>query len=181
MDNCGENIKLVQQAQGVEWRLLIKFEFTAQDTPQQNYLAEIALYCAGDLARAMRARAIMARASIPLKHRYQLFPNTIWTADQLHSLTVITINDKMATQYKHFRDAIPQSAHHLCTWGEMGVIKLQDLSIPKLQIVGWYICLLGIVKTTQGIVMKCGTRTQGNYMLPEMSFGWVRCTFPNQI
>ena len=29
LDNGRENIKLVQQAQGVEWRLPIKFEFTA--------------------------------------------------------------------------------------------------------------------------------------------------------
>jgi hypothetical protein len=65
LDNSGENIKLVQQAQGVEWRLPIEFKLMAQDMLQQNYLAEIALYCAGDLARA-----IMARANIPLKCRY---------------------------------------------------------------------------------------------------------------
>ena len=42
-DNAGENKKLKERADGVDWKLNIQFEFTARNTPQQNHLAELGL------------------------------------------------------------------------------------------------------------------------------------------
>jgi hypothetical protein len=41
MVNGRENLKLKKRAQSNNWKLGIKFEKTAHDTPQQNRLAEI--------------------------------------------------------------------------------------------------------------------------------------------
>jgi hypothetical protein len=43
MDNGGENLKLEKRAQSNNWKLGITFEKTAQDTPQQNGLAEMGI------------------------------------------------------------------------------------------------------------------------------------------
>jgi hypothetical protein len=41
MDNAGENVKLVKRAHSADWKLPIKPEYTARDTPQQNSKAEV--------------------------------------------------------------------------------------------------------------------------------------------
>jgi hypothetical protein len=41
LDNAGENKLLQQRSQSADWKLNMKFEFTACDTPQQNHLAEL--------------------------------------------------------------------------------------------------------------------------------------------
>jgi hypothetical protein len=41
LDNAGENKLLQQRSQSADWKLNIKFEFTARDFPQQNHLAEL--------------------------------------------------------------------------------------------------------------------------------------------
>jgi hypothetical protein len=54
--------KLLQQrSQSADWKLNIKFEFTARDTPQQNHLAEL-----GFAHLANYGRALMARANVPM-------------------------------------------------------------------------------------------------------------------
>ena len=40
-DNGGENKALQKKIDSTEWNLGIKFEYTARNTPQQNYLAEL--------------------------------------------------------------------------------------------------------------------------------------------
>jgi len=42
LDNAGENKLLKTRSESSDWKLCIKFEFTARDTPQQNHLAELA-------------------------------------------------------------------------------------------------------------------------------------------
>lgn len=42
-DNGGENQKLKERCDSAEWKMGIKFEFTARNTPQQNHLAELGL------------------------------------------------------------------------------------------------------------------------------------------
>jgi hypothetical protein len=38
LDNAGENIGLQKRSDSADWKLNIKFEYTAADTPQQNHL-----------------------------------------------------------------------------------------------------------------------------------------------
>jgi hypothetical protein len=61
LDNAGENKLLQQRSQSADWKLNIKFEFTARDTPQQNLLAEL-----GFAHLANYGRALMARANVPM-------------------------------------------------------------------------------------------------------------------
>jgi hypothetical protein len=37
LDNAGENTKLKECSESADWKLDIEYEFTAQDTPQQNH------------------------------------------------------------------------------------------------------------------------------------------------
>jgi hypothetical protein len=40
MDNTGKNAALQERSDSSNWKLGIDFEYTAQNPPQQNYLAE---------------------------------------------------------------------------------------------------------------------------------------------
>eukprot|EP00957_Ditylum_brightwellii_P065645 4979010-Ditylum_brightwellii.AAC.1 len=40
-DNAGESKALEKRSASADWKLGIEFEFTAQDTPQQNSLVEV--------------------------------------------------------------------------------------------------------------------------------------------
>jgi hypothetical protein len=41
LDNAGENKKLQKRCESSDWKLGIKFEYTAHATPQQNSLSEV--------------------------------------------------------------------------------------------------------------------------------------------
>ena len=60
MDNAGENTKLAKRAHSSDWKMKIKFELTARNTPQQNHLAEL-----GFVTIMNRAKAMMIAANIP--------------------------------------------------------------------------------------------------------------------
>lgn len=71
-DSGGENIKLEKELNGEKWKLGVKFEHTARDTPQQNSIVEKGfdtLYC--------RGRAMMSLAKMPLKLRYVFFQRSV--------------------------------------------------------------------------------------------------------
>eukprot|EP00957_Ditylum_brightwellii_P031781 2410183-Ditylum_brightwellii.AAC.1 len=61
-DNAGENLLLQKQANSAAWKLNIKFEYTARDTPQQNSLAEVGLAILSN-----RGRAMMIAANVPME------------------------------------------------------------------------------------------------------------------
>jgi hypothetical protein len=63
-DNAGENQKLEQRLQGADWKLQVKMQYTATDTPQQNALVE--LKCTYLIAKA---RAAMHAAGVPKERR----------------------------------------------------------------------------------------------------------------
>jgi hypothetical protein len=51
-DNAGENKKLEQQLHSADWKLQVKMEYRAADTPQQNALVELKIYYLAAKARA---------------------------------------------------------------------------------------------------------------------------------
>ncbi len=70
----------------------VDFEFTSQDAPQHNYLAELAFpYLAGN------ARAMMGTAYIPDDVCGKMAIEAIKCATQLDCLRVITVQDKTGT------------------------------------------------------------------------------------
>jgi hypothetical protein len=62
MDNAGENVKLQQRMASSDWKLPIKVEFTARNTPQQNSLAETAF-----TTMTGRAKALFNAAMVPIQ------------------------------------------------------------------------------------------------------------------
>ena len=109
LDNAGENVKLQKRCASADWKLGdIDFEYTARDTPQQNHLAEL-----GFAVLANRGRAMMAKANIPLKIRYKVFPDCFETATKLDGLTPVTIDGKTATRFEHWYGKNPEWSKHL--------------------------------------------------------------------
>ncbi len=59
-DNAGENKKLEKRLQSADWKLPVKMEYTAANTPQQNALVEVKL-----TYLVAKARAAMHAAEVP--------------------------------------------------------------------------------------------------------------------
>jgi hypothetical protein len=58
-DNAGENKKLEKRLQSTDWKLQVKIEYTAANTPQQNALVEVKFtYLAAKAMAAMHAVAV---------------------------------------------------------------------------------------------------------------------------
>jgi hypothetical protein len=126
-DNAGENIALHNQRVSSDWKLGIKFEYTAQNTPQQNHLAE-----QGFAHIAKLGRALMNHANVPLNWRFKRFAKAFKTATLLDGLRVITLDGVIDTRYKHWCGTNPKFIKHLCTWGEVGTVNLKEIRTPKI-------------------------------------------------
>ena len=126
-DNAGENRKLEERINGVDWKLNVEFEYTARDTPQQNHLAELAF-----ATIANRGRAMMHRAHLPMELRYKLFPKAFGAATVLDWLMPIELDGILKTRYEHFKGAKPKFVNHLRIWGEAGTVKLKTKRTPKI-------------------------------------------------
>jgi hypothetical protein len=63
-DNSGENKKLEKRLQSADWKLQVKMEYTAADTPQQNALVEVKF-----IYLVAKARAVMHAAGVPRERR----------------------------------------------------------------------------------------------------------------
>jgi hypothetical protein len=86
-DNAGENEKLEKRLHSADWKLPVKIEYTAANTPQQNALVEVKF-----TYLASKARAAMHAAEVPRNRRLELFPEVIMTMTKLDWLKLITIN-----------------------------------------------------------------------------------------
>jgi hypothetical protein len=118
---------LQQRSQSADWKLNIKFEFTARDTPQQNHHAEL-----GFAHLANYGRALMARANVPMNIRYKVFTKAFKTATLLDGLTVITIGNREAPRYEHWCGKNPEFSQYLRTWGEVGMVKVKTDATPRI-------------------------------------------------
>ena len=59
-DNASENKILESRCSSADWKLNIKFEYTARNMPQQNHLVEV-----GFATIAGQGRAMMSHANLP--------------------------------------------------------------------------------------------------------------------
>jgi hypothetical protein len=105
----------------------IKFEFTGQDTPQRNYLAEVEL-----ATIASRGRAIMSAAAIP-KELCQIFwREAFQTSTYSDGLVLVEIDGVLKTRFEHWEGTLPRFLRYLRKWGESGVLKLRTSTTPKI-------------------------------------------------
>jgi hypothetical protein len=86
-DNAGNNEKRKKRLQSADWKLQVKMEYTAADTPQQNALVKLKF-----TFLAVKARAAMHAAGVPRERRLEFFPEVIMTMTNLDWLKLITIN-----------------------------------------------------------------------------------------
>ena len=90
MDNAGENRQLVERLNSKDWKLHPSIEYTAHDTPQHNYLAEVAI-----ATIAKHARAMMINANILEHYRYLIQHKAMETAAKLDGLICKQIDGVM--------------------------------------------------------------------------------------
>ena len=128
MDNAGENVKLKNRMESKDWKLPIKVEFTARNTPQANSHAETSF-----TTIAGRAKALQECANIPSHYRHMLFPYAAHTATKLDGLCAVNVDGKMATRYVHQMGANPGWVKNFHTWGEAGTVSLKEGKHPKMK------------------------------------------------
>ena len=149
LDNAGENILLQSRSQSADWKLNLNFEFTARNTPQQNSLAEVAI-----ATIAMRGRAMMHRANVPMEYRSLLWTTAFDTATLLDGLVVIELDGVSKTRYEHWSGQLPRFAHHLRTWGEAGTVKTATDTTQKLEDKGTHCIFVGYCRDHAGDVYR---------------------------
>ncbi len=79
-----------------DWKLPVKMEYTATNTPQQNALVEVEF-----TYLAAKARAAMPAAEVPMNRRLEFFPEVIMTMTKLDWLKLITITKVKKTRIEH--------------------------------------------------------------------------------
>jgi hypothetical protein len=79
-NNTKENVAAIKMAQGKDWKIVFKAEFTAWKTPQQNLIAETAF-----TVIAVQAQSMMNAAQLPDKLRFKLWAELWW---QQHIWTI---------------------------------------------------------------------------------------------
>ena len=148
-ENGGENKLLETTCNCSEWKMNLKFEFTARDTPQQNWLFEKGL-----ATILSKARALMADANIPNAIRYLLYREAITTATLLDGLVAETIDGQTKTRYAHFYGENQKWVQHLKTWGEAGTVKIATDTTSKLEKIGVQCMFVGYAKDHAGDVYR---------------------------
>ena len=119
--------------------MVIQFEYTALDTPQQNHLAEIGIYVI-----CSRGQALMSCAKIPYKYWYIVFILSTKTACKLDWLQVVeTPSGKKKMKYELFSGRKPNFANHLQTFGEAGVVTTVDRKIKDKVDIRGVVCMVG--------------------------------------
>ncbi len=117
-DNAGENTKLEKRLHSADWKLPVKMEYTAANTPQQNVLVEVKF-----TYLALKARSVMHAAEVLRNRRFEFFPEVIMTMTKLDWLKLITANKVKKTRIEHCGLPLPNFTRYLHTWGEAGLIK----------------------------------------------------------
>jgi hypothetical protein len=91
-DNTKENVAAIKMAQGKDWKIVFKAEFTVQKTPQQNLIAEMAF-----TVIAAQAQSMMNVVHLPDELRFKLWAETVMTATYLNILVSVTLNREKKT------------------------------------------------------------------------------------
>jgi hypothetical protein len=125
------------------------YEYTAQDTPHHNHLAELVFASLGN-----KRRALMVRANILLKSRYLLFREAFKTATDLDSLVITTVGTKKATIHDHFYGCNPKCMKFLRMWGEAGTVNVKTDTMPKIADRGLLCMFVGYADDHDGDVYR---------------------------
>ena len=126
-DNAGENQKLESSCTGKDWKLPIKFEYTARATPEQNSLVEKKFD-----TLASRARSVMNASKVPDSLHGLLVNEYIQTITLLDGLVVREIDGVKATRFEHWGKELPKFNVYLREWGEAGIVCTRDIKTSKL-------------------------------------------------
>jgi hypothetical protein len=127
MDNSGENKKFVEMAEGPQWKIVCKWEFTARNTPQMNGIIEVAL-----ATIAGRSRAMCNAAHMPNNVRVKIAHEVLKHQTALDNLSI----DKGHTKTRYERFGLPVQK-----WANPSLIRTFEKleSLEEERMVNWEI------------------------------------------
>lgn len=128
LDNAGENYSLKSRCESDAWKLILNWEFTSRNTPQQNSSVEVAFWVIKH-----RGIAMMTAANLPKAVQYMLYKEAFKTACMLDWLAPIQIGGVTKMRYEHWANEIPAFAQHLRVWGEAGTVTFTTKTTSKLE------------------------------------------------
>jgi hypothetical protein len=125
---------LEKRLQSADWKLQLKMEYTAANTPQQNALVEVKF-----TYLAAKARAAMHATEVPRDRSLEFFSEVVMTMAKLDRLKLITINKVKKTRIEHYGLPLPNFTQYLRTWGEAEIIKTgKDGKIGDRRVTGMF-------------------------------------------
>ena len=116
-DGAGENKRFLNLLNGPKWKMGITAEFTPRFTPQQNRI-ENPFYVV-----SMRARAMLAAANIPDKHKQMVFPMAVRFAWEARGCEIIDIGGVSAMRCEHLLGKRPKWLKFAHAFGVAGTFK----------------------------------------------------------
>ena len=174
MDNGGENKLLKQRAESKDWKLGLKYEYTARSTPQQNSVVEVAF-----ATLTGRATAMMARANVPKAKRHAFFGKAAQAATLLDGLVPAMIKGVTKTRFEHKLGSNPPFAEHLQTWEEAGTVTIKEKMHTKGQDKGVICMFVGYTENHAGDCYDMwDPTTNGVYATRDVV--WLRRMFFNR-
>ena len=166
-DNSGEN-RTFQEDVKRFITYQIKFEFTAPNTPQQNGMIErkfATLYG--------KIRAIMNTARLPQTLKYALWAHGAKLITQLENIIMTADNTSPSMKLKGVN---PSWIHNMRTFGEVGIVYINQKIKSKLQNRGTACLFIGYADDHSGKVYKFyNPRTRG--CLLSRTVVWINKTY----
>ena len=108
-------MRLEKRLASTEWKMPLKFEYTARNTPQPNHLAALKIFLICN-----KARAALVWAHVSNKYRFRIFPKFVEGITQLDLLVTVEIDGVTKARIRNFGKYIPKFATKLRNFGRSG-------------------------------------------------------------
>ena len=122
----------------------------------------------------------MHHVNLPMEIQYQLFGENFTTVTLLDGLTVIELNGKYTSHYKHFIGEMPGFAQNLHTVGEAGTVKIKMNTTPKLEDHGVHCLFVGYSLTHPTVCYRMYDPKCTGCMYHMMLRHYIRCSIRKQ-
>ena len=128
LDNAGEDYLLQNNAILLDWKLVMTWEFTSRNTPQQNSNAEAAFWKIKHRGKDMMIAAIIPKTIQLILHR-----EAFETASKLDLLTSTAIDGVIKSYYEHWMGDLPSFVRHMRVGGEIATVTYTKDTSAKLE------------------------------------------------
>jgi hypothetical protein len=156
-DNGGENKKSEKRLHSANWKLPLKIEYTAANTPLHNARVKVKF-----TYLASKARAAMHAAEVPRNRRFEFFPEVTMTITKLDWLKLIIVNKVKKTRLNIMAYLYPILPGIYVLGEEQESSK--PAKIEKSESGESWVCLWATPKITRVNATECGIQLQRRFL-----------------